>query len=483
MEFYVNWQVIPQNIMKTFIKRYIIASIILLCTVCGYAQQDSKLHFYTIKLHKEIDKSSAQMFTDALKDAQAAGADYCILDLNTYGGALDAADSIRTAIMNAPMPVIAFINNQAASAGALISIACDSIYMCNGSSIGAATVVNQTGDVLPDKYQSFMRAMMRSTAESHGKICKVQDGDTTMVWHRDPAIAQAMVSADSVLSYTPAEAIANNYCEGSAGSIAQVIECITKGKTNEYTVTEHKVSATKGIIYFFLNPVIQGLLLMLIMGGIYFEFQSPGIGFPLIAAITGAVLYFVPLYLEGFVQNWEIIFFIVGIILLAVEVFVLPGFGVAGVCGIILMVMTLSFAMIDNDLVFSAGEGNFSLVPLVKPLAIVLISSTTMLFLAIFLASRLYPSKAFSRIALKTSLSSGRDSEGKEGYVGVDKENLDYLVGKAAIVANDLKPQGYVEIEGKIFQASIETGYAQRGEKVKIFRHEGGRLYCKKDII
>ena len=173
--------------------------------------------------------------------------------------------------------------------------------MCNGSSIGAATVVNQTGDVLPDKYQSFMRAMMRSTAESHGKICKVVDGDTIMVWHRDPSIAQAMVSADSVLSYTPAEAIANNYCEGSAGSIAQVIECITKGKTNEYTVTEHKVSATKGVIYFFLNPVIQGLLLMLIMGGIYFEFQSPGIGFPLIAAITGAVLYFVPLYLEGFV--------------------------------------------------------------------------------------------------------------------------------------------------------------------------------------
>ena len=65
----------------------------------------------------------------------------------------------------------------------------------------------------------------------------------------------------------------------------------------------------------------------------------------------------------------------------------------------------------------------------------------------------------------------------------MDKENLDYLVGKAAVVANDLKPQGYVEIEGKIFQASIETGYAQRGEKVKIFRHEGGRLYCKKDII
>ena len=168
--------------MKTLVKKYILAVILLLSCMTNYAQHSGKLHFYTIKLHKEIDKSSAQMFTDALKEAQRNNADYCILNLNTYGGALDAADSIRTAIMHSPIPVISFINNQAASAGALISIACDSIYMCNGSSIGAATVVNQTGDVLPDKYQSFMRAMMRSTAESHGKKAIVNGKDTTWVW-------------------------------------------------------------------------------------------------------------------------------------------------------------------------------------------------------------------------------------------------------------------------------------------------------------
>lgn len=467
--------------MKTLVKKYIIAVILLLSCITNYAQENGKLHIYTIKLHKEIDKSSAQMFTDALKEAQQNDADYCILNLNTYGGALDAADSIRTAIMHSPIPVISFINNQAASAGALISIACDSIYMCNGSSIGAATVVNQTGDVLPDKYQSFMRAMMRSTAESHGKRAATNGNDTTWIWHRDPSIAESMVSKDSVLSFTPAEAIANNYCEGMAEDIQEVVSYIIDDNSKEYYITEHKISATKGIIYFFLNPMIQGLLLMLIMGGIYFEFQSPGIGFPLVAAIAGAVLYFVPLYLEGFVQNWEIIFFILGLVLLAVEVFVLPGFGVAGICGIILMVTTLAFAMIDNDIVFQGNGEGWNLKPLVKPFAIVLVSTTSMLFLSIWLASKLYPSKAFSHIALKTSLSSGRDSEGKEGFVGVEKENLDSLVGKDAVVANDLKPQGYVEVEGKIFQASLETGYAQRGEIVKIFRHEGGRLYCKKN--
>ena len=447
--------------MKSLFYKLLIATLFLLLGATSYAAESNKTHFYVIKLHKEINTSSARLITDALREAQSKDASYCIIDLNTYGGALDAADSIRTAILRSPIPTVAFINNQAASAGALISIACDSIYMSSGSSIGAATVVDGSGNVLPDKYQSFMRAMMRSTAECHPK--------------RDPEIAQAMVSADSVLSFTPTEAMANSYCEGLAENLQQVISQIIDTENTGYTITEHKVSALKQIIYFFLNPLIQGLLLMLIIGGIYFELQSPGIGFPLVAAIVGVVLYFTPLYLEGLVQNWEIICFFAGIILLLVEIFVLPGFGVAGISGFALIIVTLAFAMIDNDMVFRTGDWNLK--PLVKPFAIVLVSTTSMLFISIYLASKLFPTRMFSRISLKTDLSSG-----KEGFVGVEKESLNSLVGQTGIVSGDLKPQGYVEIEGKIYQASLETGYAERGEKVKILRHEGGRLYCKKDI-
>ena len=456
----------------TFIKATILALIAFSCTTLQAQDTTSAKNIYVIKLHKEIDKSSAKMFTDALKEAQAAKADWCILNLNTYGGALDAADSIRSAIIQSPVPVISFINIQAASAGALISIACDSIYMRNGSSIGAATVVDGSGNVLPDKYQSFMRAMMRSTAESHGKKAIVKGKDTTWVWYRDPEIAQSMVSADSVLSFTPSEAIANNYCEGMAESVEEVAENLL-GHGNPYIITEHKITSTNRIIYFFLNPVIQGLLLMLIMGGIYFEFQSPGIGFPLVAAFVGAVLYFVPLYLNGLVQNWEIIFFFVGILLLVLEVFVIPGFGVAGICGILLIIITLAFAMIDNQIVFEGGDFNFT--PLVKPFAIVLVSCTTTLFLSIFLLSRLFPTAAFSHIALKTSLSSG-----DQGVVGVEKSALDEFVGKKGVVVADLKPQGTIEVEGRRHQAQLIAGYAQKGETVEIFSHEGGRLYCKK---
>lgn len=461
--------------MKPFMRKIATLLIALSAITLSISQLRAESYptrFYVIKLHKEIDASSARMFTDALREAEKQQADYCILNLNTYGGALDAADSIRSAIIRTTIPVISFINVQAASAGALISIACDSIYMRNGSSIGAATVVDGSGNVLPDKYQSFMRAMMRSTAESHGKKAVINGNDTTWVWYRDPAIAESMVSADSVLSFTPSEAIANSYCEGMAEDIAQVIEK-TVGKEKEYIIEEHTITTTNRIIYFFLNPVIQGLLLMLIMGGIYFEFQTPGIGFPLAAAVVGMVLYFVPLYLEGFVQNWEIIFFFLGIILLVLEVFVIPGFGVAGICGIILIVITLAFAMIDNDIVFNGGDFNFK--PLVQPFAIVLVSVTTVLFLSVYLASKLFPTQVFSHIALKTDLSSG-----KEGFVGVEKESLEQLVGKKCQVATDMKPQGTVEVEGKRYPAQMVYGYAQKGEIVEILYHEGGRVYCKK---
>ena len=428
--------------------------------------------FYKIDLKRDIDKAAFRLVHTGLEEARKKNADYCILDINTYGGALDAADSIRSAILRSRIPVIAFIDPQAASAGALISIACDSIYMTSGSSIGAATVVNQNGEVLPDKYQSFMRAMMRSTAESHGKKRLLNGKDTLWKWHRDPEIAAAMVSKDSVLSFTPLEAMENGYCEGMAQNTEEVIAWVLGQDGEAYLLEEHKITALDKIIYFFLNPIVQGLLLMLIIGGIYFELQSPGIGFPSIAAVMGAVLYFAPLYLEGLAQNWEIVVFILGTGLLLVEIFVLPGFGVAGAGGIILIVTGLTFAMIDNELVINGGD--YDLRPLIKPLAIVLVSLTLSLYLSVYLALRLYPTRIFSRIALRTKLTE------KEGFVGVETSSLAFAVGKTVYAATDLHPVGMVEIEGKRYQAKMNYGFAVKGETVKITRAEGGLLYCDK---
>ena len=148
---------------------------------------------YKFDIKREIGPAAWRQTKDAFEEADSLDADLILIHMNTYGGMVIHADSIRTAILNSKKPVYVFIDNNAASAGALISIACDSIYMRSGANIGAATVVNQTGQAMPDKYQSYMRSTMRATAEAHGKDTIIQAGDTIYKWKRDPLIAEAMV--------------------------------------------------------------------------------------------------------------------------------------------------------------------------------------------------------------------------------------------------------------------------------------------------
>lgn len=418
---------------------------------------------YVIDIRQEINAASQRILMMGMREAQKLNADYIILNINTYGGAVDAADSMRTAILKSKIPFAAFINNQAASAGALISISCDSIYMSKGSSIGAATVVDQTGKVLPDKYQSFMRAMMRSTAEANGRDPKIAEA---MV---DPSVSiPGIIDSTKVLSFTREEAIKNNYCEGKAETIEEVASQFV-GSQN-YVIIKQRITFLDKLISFFLSPVVQGILIMMIIGGIYFEVQAPGFGFPSVIAITGAVLYFAPLYLEGLANYWEIILFFIGVALIILELFAFVGFGVAGILGIIILFAGLTFAMIDNDLLLKGDEIN--LMPIIKPLALVMVTGTSSLILSIYFASKIFGSSRFTKLALKTSLMES------DGFVGVNTDYAD-LVGKMAIVMTDMKPSGKIEIDGKWYEASLEFGMVRKGGTVVVTRFEGGRLYCE----
>ncbi|MBA7572784.1 hypothetical protein ES708_14570 [subsurface metagenome] len=184
-------------------KTNILCLILLLCFLVSpsFAQtgreesrtSSGKKLVYQFDIKEMIAEPVWRTTKQSFAEADELEADYILIHMNTYGGTLDAADSIRTRILNSQIPVFVFIDNNAASAGALISIACDSIYMRKGASIGAATVVDAQGEVVPDKYQSFMRSTMRATAEAHGKDTIIKGTDTLLVWHRDPQIAEAMV--------------------------------------------------------------------------------------------------------------------------------------------------------------------------------------------------------------------------------------------------------------------------------------------------
>ena len=437
-------------------KRIIITIVALTMSAMLYAT-DSLAVFYRIRLNQDVDPSSQRLVTLGLEKAAQAQADYVMLDLNTYGGAVNAADSIRAAILRCEIPVVAYINMQAASAGALISIACDSIYMKTGSSIGAATVVDQTGKVMPDKYQSFMRGMMRSTAQANG---------------RDPHIAESMTDTADVLSMTPVEAMEVGYCEGICESEYEVAQKVVGDGTFIIKNMEDDMTWLDKVIQFLLNPLLQSIFMMMIIGGIFVEIRTPGIGLPLLTAIAGALLYFAPGYLGHLVSYWEILLFVVGLVLIAMEIFVIPGFGVCGVTGIIAVVVSLAFAMVDNIELFH-WDGSLNLEPLLMPLGIVIISASAAIFGSVWLVKKLYYTRSFDHIALR------QEMKADEGFTGV-VTGLEALVGETVTVFTDLRPSGKVITkDGRIYEATLKYGgFASKGETLKVLNAEQGRLYC-----
>jgi len=430
---------------------------------------------YVFPIREEIARPAWRLTKKGLENARAVDADYILIHMNTYGGLLNSADSIRTALLHCDIPVMVFIDNNAASAGALISIACDSIYMRSGATIGAATVVNQTGEQVPDKYQSYMRAMMRATAEAHGKDTLVRDGDTLVRWRRDPRIAEAMVDpriqvpgiSDSgkVLTLTTDEALRLGYCEGKAESIEEVLK---KAGLGDSRVVRYEIKPVDRIIGFLASPAVSGILIMIIIGGIYFELRTPGIGFPLAAAVMAAILYFAPLYLEGLAQHWEIILFVVGLILIAVEIFAIPGFGVAGISGIILVITGLTLSLVDN-IVFRFNP-MLAVNMLLRSLFIVLVSSLLAIILSIWLTKKLAGSHRL-KLALNTEL------ETAEGYVGVDQKIQEELTGKKGKAFTKLRPAGKVEIDGEVYDAVAEMGFIDKDTPIVVTRQMHGQIY------
>lgn len=437
-------------------KRILTVITMLSLAVCAFAG-DSLAVFYRIRLDMDIDKAAQRKVVTGLQKAMEADADVVLLDLDTYGGAVDAADSIRSAILRYEKPVVAYVNMQAASAGALISIACDSIYMKTGSSIGAATVVDQSGNVMPDKYQSFMRGMMRSTAQAKG---------------RNPEIAEAMVDTAGVLSLTPEEAVNVGYCEGIYENEVEVAEAVSGDKEFVIKNMDDDMTWVDRLIQLLLNPLLQSIFMMMIIGGIFVEIRTPGIGLPLVTAIVGALLYFAPGYVGHLAEHWEILMFVVGLILIGLEIFVIPGFGVCGISGIVIVVLSLALAMVDN-VEFHRWDGTFSLEPVLMPLGIVIISSAAAVFGSVWLVRKLYPTRTFDHIALR------QEMKASEGFTGV-VSGLETLVGETVEVFTDMRPSGKVKTsDGRILEATLKFGgFASKGQPLKVLSAEQGRLYC-----
>ena len=440
------------------IGRKILILFLLLNSLFLSAQEDNKITILHLKVQDNIDPRTNRYTELGLEQAKELDVDYVILELDTYGGALNDADEIRTRLLEFEKPVYAYINKDAASAGALISIACDSIYMAAGSSIGAATVVTQDGEAAPDKYQSYMRSIMRSTAEATG---------------RNPLIAEGMVDEDididsiategKVITFSVSEAIKYGFCEAQVKGIDEIMK---RSGIENYEITEFKLDWAEKVIALFLNPFVSGILILIIIGGIYFELQTPGVGFPILASIIAMILYFTPYYLNGLAENWELLVFVIGIILIALEIFVIPGFGVAGISGLILTLGSLILVMLNNDAL------DFSFV---DPADIFYSITTTLLgsiIIMFFGGVRLLDSTFFNKIALV-------DTQDKEqGYTSFFYTQKN-LVGKKGKAYTNLRPSGKVMIDDEVYDAYTRGNYIAANTKIKVISEEGTSLKVK----
>ena len=458
--------------------KYIFFSALLFITLNGVTQENTdnkKSLIYQINIKTDINTTSRIYLNNGLKEANALNADAILLQMNTYGGTVIDADSMRSAILYNPIPVYVFIDNNAASAGALIAIACKKIYMRRGANIGAATVVSgASGEAMPDKYQSYMRSVIRSTAEAHGKDTIITGRDTIYKWVRDPLIAEAMVDdrtfipnvvdSGKVLTFTAQEAMKFGFCDGIAENIGEVIT--QHLGYNDYKIVEYKPTFYDNLKGFLMNPVFQAVLIMIIIAGIYFELQTPGVGFPSIAAVTAALLYFTPLYLDGLVQNWEIVVFIIGLLLIMLEIFVFQGVMIAGVIGIILIGFGLVFALLDNNY-FTFENVK---IPDISRSLLTVCSGTLMGFIIIFwLSSRIGEKGMFRKIALITDLS---DSESAD-------QSSHGLIGKTGKAMTVLRPSGKVIIDNEVYDAVSNQGFINSGTTVTVVKFENMQLYVE----
>ena len=238
------------NILKVFL--------LFILPLFNIQGESEKKKILVGKIDNNIDPRTNRYSKLLLEEASNKNYDVVVIEMDTYGGAVNDADDIRTRILDFEIPIYVWINKDAASAGALISIACDSIYMSSGASIGAATVVTGDGTQAPDKYQSYMRSIMRSTAEAKG---------------RDPQIAEAMVDEDitvdsismegKVITFSTKEAIKYGFCDAELNSVDEIMK---RQGIDDYEITNFELDSTEGIISFFLNPIVSSILILLILG-------------------------------------------------------------------------------------------------------------------------------------------------------------------------------------------------------------------------
>ena len=416
---------------------------------------------YVAPIHGIIDLGLAPFVERVLEDAAVAGAAAVILEINTFGGRVDAAVVIRDSLLRARVRTVAFVNKRAISAGALISLAAEKIAMADGGTIGAATPVEMGapgGPAQPvaEKTVSYVRKEFRAPAESR---------------RRPPLLAEAMVDADveipdviakgKLLTLTTEEALTHKVADFRADSLEAVLEALDLGGAD---VRRAAPTWAETIVRFLTHPVVSSLLMTIGILGIIVELRTPGFGVPGALGIASLVLFFWGHWLVRLVGWEELLLVSLGLLLLAIEIFVTPGFGVTGALGIAALLGGLGLSLVGAGATWPAVL-----------IAVGRVAASLLVALAVSLAVlRFLPRLPFGRrLVLETELTA------RGGFASAPEADRAWL-GKRGTAASTLRPAGIADIEGERVDVVSDGEFIETGEPITVVRVDGNRIVVRR---
>lgn len=406
---------------------------------------------YRIPLHGVVEYGLAPFIKRSLQEAAAAHAAAAVLDMETPGGRIDAAEEIVDAVQDAPLPVYTFVDRRAFSAGAMIALATAHIYMRPGAVLGAATPVTGNGHKASEKIVSAMRSEMRSLAQAHGL---------------DPAVAEAMVDEDiavpgvvpagQLLTLTTDEAVRVGY----ATEVENWHGLLSALRMTAATVTVTRVNWVEAVVRFLSHPAVAPLLLSLGFLGLLMELKTPTFGLAGSAGLVSLLLFFGSRYLVGLAGSEALLLLGGGLVLLAIEIFITPGFGLAGVAGLLAVGASIYLSLV-GQMASAADVG--------QAIGIISLSVVVVLVVAWGVIRHLPRSRHFGTSGILLG-----DATSKEtGYLSsaVRPE----LVGTVGIALTDLRPAGTARFGDERLDVVADSSWISAGTPVRIIRAEGYR--------
>ena len=431
-------------------------SLLYLLSPTGVPAQ-SKAVVYVAPIEGIIDLGLAPFVRRVVEEAEKSGAAAVILKINTFGGRVDAAVLIRDTLLGAKVKTVAFIDKRAISAGALISLACHVMAMGDGGTIGAATPVQLGGQragtqPTDEKTLSYVRKEFRSTAEFR---------------KRPPVIAEAMVDPDvaipglvekgKLLTLTTNEALEHKLADFRADTVEEILKRLGLEGAEVRSVSENWAEQ---LVRFLTHPILSSLLMTVGMLGIIVELRTPGFGVPGALGITSLALFFWGHWLVRLAGWEEILLVFVGLVLLAVELFLIPGFGITGILGILGLIAGLTLSLIGAGATAEIVIGAITRVAL--SLLVALAASVVLL--------RFLPRLPFGRqLILHTGL--GADT----GYASAPESDRQWL-GKRGTAVSPLRPAGIADIDGKRVDVVSQGEWIDAGTPITVIRVDGNRI-------